>query len=90
MLLVNLIFLTGYTFGCHAFRHVVGGGANEWTSNPMSRLKFRMWRFSTSFNENHRDWALYSLFWVMLADFYIYACTDPMFGLTDLILWGGL
>jgi hypothetical protein len=27
---------------------------------------------------------------VMLADFYIYACTDPMFGLTDFILWGGL
>ncbi len=90
MLLVNLILLTGYTFGCHAFRHVVGGGANEWTTNPMSRLKYRMWRFSTSFNENHRDWALYSLFWVMLADFYIYACTDPMFGLTDFILWGGL
>jgi len=90
MLLVNLILLTGYTFGCHAFRHLVGGGANEWTANPMSRLKYRMWRFSTSFNENHRDWALYSLFWVMIADFYIYACTDPMFGLTDLILWGGL
>ena len=90
MLLVNLIFLTGYTFGCHAFRHVVGGGANEWTTNPMGRLKYRMWRFSTLFNENHRDWALYSLFWVMLADFYIYACTDPMFGLTDFILWGGL
>ncbi len=89
MLLVNLILLTGYCFGCHAFRHLVGGGANEWTANPMSRLKYRMWRFSTLFNENHRDWALYSLFWVMIADFYIYACTDPMFGLTDFILWGG-
>jgi hypothetical protein len=56
----------------------------------MSRLKYKLWKFSTSFNESHREWALYSLFWVMLADFYIYACTDPMFGWTDVILWGGL
>jgi len=27
---------------------------------------------------------------VMFADFYVYACTDPMFGWTDMILWGGL
>ena len=90
ILLINVIFLAGYTFGCHAFRHVVGGGANEWTATPMSRLKYKLWKFSTSFNESHREWALYSLFWVMLADFYIYACTDPMFGWTDVILWGGL
>ena len=90
MLLVNVIFLTGYTFGCHAFRHIIGGGANEWTATPMGRLKYRLWKFSTSLNEQHRDWALYSLFWVMLADLYIYSCTDPMFGFTDVILWGGL
>ncbi|MDP7003586.1 MAG: hypothetical protein QGG21_01000 [Candidatus Thalassarchaeaceae archaeon] len=90
VLLVNLILLTGYTFGCHAFRHVVGGGAKEWTAAPMSRLKYRLWRFSTLFNENHRDWALYSLFFVMFADFYIYACTDPVLGWSDVILWGGL
>ena len=87
---VLLMVLRWDTRRCRAVRRAGWGPANEGSSNPMSRLKFRMWRFSTSFNENHRDWALYSLFWVMLADFYIYACTDPMFGLTDLILWGGL
>jgi len=26
----------------------------------------------------------------MFADFYVYACTDPLFGWTDIVLWGGL
>jgi len=88
VLLLNVTLLGGYTLGCHAFRHVIGGGSNNWTGTPMKRLKYRMWRFSTSLNEHHKDWALYSLFWVMLADLYVWACTD--FGLTDVVLWGGL
>ena len=90
ILLLNVIMLSGYTFGCHAFRHVVGGGSNHWTGTPINRVKYVMWRFSTKLNERHKDWALYSLFWVMLTDFYIYACTDPMFGLTDIVIWGGV
>ncbi|HJM18075.1 MAG TPA: hypothetical protein QF703_00930 [Candidatus Thalassarchaeaceae archaeon] len=90
VLLLNLIMLSGYTFGCHAFRHVVGGGSNHWTGAPMNRIKYGMWRLSTKLNEHHKDWALYSLFWVMFTDFYIYACTDPMFGLTDIVIWGGV
>ncbi len=89
ILLLNVIMLTGYTLGCHAFRHVVGGGSNDWTSSGMARLKYKMWKFSTKLNEHHKDWALYSLFVVMFADFYVYACTDPMFGWTDYMLWGG-
>ena len=89
VLLINVLMLSGYTFGCHAFRHVVGGGANKWTGRPMNRIKYMMWRVSTYLNENHKDWALYSLFWVMFTDFYIWACTDPLFGWTDMILWGG-
>ena len=90
ILLVNVLMLTGYTLGCHAFRHVVGGGSNDWTSSRMARLKYKLWKFSTKLNEKHKDWALYSLFWVMFTDFYIYACTDPMFGWTDYVLWGGI
>ena len=77
ILLVNVIMLTGYTFGCHAFRHVVGCFArlvvltNE--SNEIQTLKL-----STKLNEQHKEWALYSLFWVMFADFYIYACTGSI------------
>ena len=90
ILLVNVIMLTGYTFGCHAFRHVVGGASQDWSSTPMNRMKYKLWKLSTKLNEQHKEWALYSLFWVMFADFYIYACTDPLFGWNDMIIWGGL
>ena len=90
VLLLNVIMLTGYTLGCHAFRHVVGGSSNDWSGTAMGRVKYRLWKFSTKLNEKHKEWALYSLFWVMFTDFYIYACTDPLFGWSDIVLWGGL
>ena len=90
VLLLNVILLSGYTFGCHAFRHIVGGGANVWTGKSGPTLRYRMWKMSTWFNERHKEWALYSLLVVMFADFYVYACTDPMFGWTDYMLWGGI
>ena len=50
--------------------------SNDWTSSKWARFKHRLWKWSTSLNEHHKDWALYSLFVVMFADFYIWACTD--------------
>ena len=88
ILALNVVLLGGYTLGCHAFRHIVGGGTNDWTSSPLARLKYKLWKFSTILNEHHKDWALYSLFWVMFADFYIYACTMGWW--TDIVIWGGL
>ena len=88
VLAVNVIALAGYTFGCHAFRHLVGGGSNLWTSGSRPILRYRMWRMSTWFNEHHKDWALYSLFIVMFSDFYIYVCTMGWW--TEIVLWGGL
>ncbi len=88
VLALNVILLTGYALGCHAFRHLVGGGSNDWTSSGMARLKYKLWSFSTYLNGNHKEWALYSLFWVMFADFYVYACTMGWW--TDVVLWGGL
>lgn len=88
VLALNVILLSGYALGCHAFRHLVGGSANDWTSTPIARIKYKFWKMSTILNEHHKDWALYSLFWVMFADFYIYACT--MGWINDIVLWGGL
>ena len=88
VLAVNVIALAGYTFGCHAFRHLFGGGSNLWTSGSKPILRYRMWKMSTWFNEHHKEWALYSLFIVMSADFYFYACTMGWW--TEIVLWGGL
>ena len=30
VLLTNLVLLTSYTFGCHSFRHIVGGFGIGW------------------------------------------------------------
>ena len=89
VLMLNVLLLSGYTLGCHAFRHVIGGGSNDWTSTKWKRFQHKLWIFSTKLNEHHKDWALYSLFWVMFADFYIWACTDSMFGWNDVVLFGG-
>ena len=67
VLALNVILLTGYTLGCHAFRHLIGGGTNDWTSSGMARFKYKLWSFSTYLNVHHKEWALYSLFWVMFA-----------------------
>ncbi|PXY77321.1 MAG: hypothetical protein CXX81_12510, partial [Methanobacteriota archaeon] len=88
VLALNVILLTGYTLGCHAFRHLIGGGTNDWTSSGIARLKYKFWSLSTYLNVKHKDWALFSLFWVMFADFYVYACTMGWW--TDMVLWGGL
>lgn len=85
---LNVFLLAGYTFSCHAFRHIFGGGANDWTSSAIARLKHRIWLFSTKLNEHHKDWALYSLFWVMFADLYIWMCAEGIW--TDIVLFGGI
>ena len=85
---LNVILLAGYTFGCHAFRHLGGGGANDWTGSGVARLRHRLWLMSTWFNEKHKEWALYSLFWVMFADLYVYGATMGWW--TDWVFWGGV
>jgi hypothetical protein len=68
VMLVNVVLLTGYTFGCHSIRHLVGG-----KSNCMSCSSFQLstWKTATKFNVNHQHWAWLSLTSVCLTDLYI-------------------
>jgi hypothetical protein len=87
LMVLNCVFLTGYTFGCHSLRHLVGGRLNCFTcpNNPHKvTTRFKLWRISTWFNERHMMWAWLSLFSVGFTDFYIRMCasgnwTDPHF-----------
>jgi len=87
ILLINVILLGGYTFGCHSFRHMVGGIRNRFSSGG-GQIAEACWKGCTKLNKKHNMWAITSLFWVMFADFYIYACTEGWW--TDAVLWGGL
>jgi len=81
IMVVNCVFLSFYTFGCHSFRHLVGGRLNCFSCVAQSggqdsslRLGYKTWRFSTLLNEHHMLWAWLSLFSVGLTDFYIRQC----------------
>lgn len=77
LMVLNCVLLSGYTFGCHSLRHIVGGRMNCFTcpNNPNQiRKGFKLWKFSTWFNERHQLWAWMSLFSVGLTDFYIRMC----------------
>ena len=68
ILLVNTLMLSGYTFGCHAFRHLAGGGVDCFSC---SKARYRLWKGVTVLNVRHDRWAWASLFTVILADLYI-------------------
>jgi len=87
VLVINVILLGGYTFGCHSFRHMIGGISNLFRGKG-GAIQQACWETCTKLNKHHNKWAIYSLFWVMFADFYIYMCQLGVW--SDLVLIGGL
>jgi hypothetical protein len=67
ILVVNLVLLSGYTFGCHALRHLFGGT----DCFSCHRLRYRLWEGVTVLNVNHEVWAWASMLSVWATDVYI-------------------
>jgi len=83
---VNVVLLSGFTFGCNSLRHLVGGRMNCFTcpNNNQVSSRYKAWQFVTRFNEKHMLWAWLSLISVGFTDFYIRMCAagvwkDPRF-----------
>jgi hypothetical protein len=70
VLTVNVILLTGYTLGCHSFRHLVGGRIDCLSCGERT-ARYRWWRISTWLNVFHARFAWLSLFWVGFSDVYV-------------------
>ena len=68
LLLINVICLSGYTFGCHAFRHLAGGSSDCFSC---TRTRFKLWKGITILNIRHDRWAWVSLFTVWATDIYL-------------------
>ena len=68
LMVVNVVCLSGYTFGCHALRHLVGGGKD---CLSCVRSRYRLWKGVTVLNVNHTTWAWVSMFTVWGTDLYI-------------------
>ena len=70
VLLINATLIASYTFGCHSFRHLIGGGENCMSCGQQT-TKFRAWKKASWFNARHMNFAWASLVWVGVTDAYV-------------------
>lgn len=85
VMFLNASLLSGYTFGCHSLRHLVGGRA-DCMSCGQSTLSYRAWKGASWFNGKHMPWAWVSLVWVVFTDLYVQLVSRGV--ITDLNTWG--
>jgi hypothetical protein len=71
VMLANVVLLSGYTFGCHSTRHVVGGLLDQLSRAPVRKFAYDC---STCLNRDHMKWAWASLISVASTDVYIRLC----------------
>lgn len=71
ILFLNCILLSGYTFGCHALRHLAGGNIDCWSCTRFGRTRHQAWKIVSKFNEHHMAWAWISMIFVGLTDLYV-------------------
>jgi hypothetical protein len=71
LMVVNVGLLMGYTFGCHAFRHLVGGNLDCYSCDALSQTRYTWWQYVTKLNGRHMQWAMLSLASVWLTDVYV-------------------
>ncbi len=85
VMLINAALLSGYTFGCHSWRHLVGGNMDCMTCDGHVTTRHRPWKSSTWFNARHMAFAWVSLVWVAFTDFYIHLVSSG--AIRDLHTW---
>ncbi len=71
VMFANAALLGFYTLGCHAGRHLAGGGTDCFSCSPTARARHQVWRGVTRLNEHHMLWAWVSMIWVGLTDLYV-------------------
>lgn len=72
VLAANVICLSGYTFGCHSMRHVLGGFLDQFSRRPLLRVPYTC---ASCLNRVHHRWAWLSLIVVALTDLYVRLCS---------------
>jgi len=85
--LMNAGLLAMYTFGCHSWRHLMGGRKDCFSCAGMGKLEHGVYIKTSWLNRNHKLFAWCSLFWVGFSDFYVRMVSMGVF--TDLNTWGG-
>lgn len=83
---INVILIAGYTFGCHSFRHLIGGRKDCMSNCGKSTAALGAWKKASWFNARHMQFAWASLVWVMVTDVYVRLVSMGV--ITDLNTWG--
>ena len=74
VMLINVVLLSCYTFGCHSLRHLIGGQVDCFSCVRGGQARFQTWRGVSALNRHHMLFAWCSLFSVALTDVYIRLC----------------
>src|SRR5438552_3728035 len=72
VLLINVVLLSCYTFGCHSLRHLVGGFRDRLAGAPVRKGAYDC---VSCLNRRHMLFAWCSLFSVGFSDLYIRMCS---------------
>ncbi len=86
ILLINPILLGSYTFGCHSFRHLIGGKMDCFSCSYAAENAHSRWKIVTFLNRRHQMFAWFSLVWVGLSDVYVRLVSMGL--ITDFNTWG--
>jgi hypothetical protein len=71
IMLANVVLLTGYTFSCHALRHLAGGNIDCFSCVMFGKQRYKGYRFLSKLNPYHPAFAWFSLVSVVVVDAYI-------------------
>ncbi len=88
ILTINCFRITGYTLGCHAWRHLIGGRLDCFSCDGISEARHGAWRFTTWLNIRHMRFAWMSLYWFLFTDVFIRLMS--MGYLPDINTWNGI
>jgi hypothetical protein len=78
IMLVNAALLTAYTFGCHCWRHLIGGRLDCFSCTRAGSSRYGLWKGSSWLNQRHTAFAWCSLVWVAFTDLYVYLLSTGM------------
>jgi hypothetical protein len=85
VMVVNASLLSGYTFGCHSWRHLIAGRLDCLTCDGKTGARHGIYKRSSWLNGRHMLFAWLSLSWVAFTDFYIYLVSTG--AIADLNTW---
>ena len=75
VLTLNVVLIACYTFGCHSFRHLIGGRKDCMSNCGKATIASGSFKQASWFNARHMQFAWASLIWVMVADLYVRLCS---------------